>query len=73
MTTALLEGSPPVTSDNAPLTRAQVATALDVSLRTVDRYVADGHLTPTRNPITGRREFDADQVERVRQVRDRAR
>lgn len=61
-----------MTSDDR-IGRAEAARRLGVTTRTIDRYVAAGHLTPKRNPVTGRTTFDADEVSRLRATREQGR
>lgn len=58
-----------MTSDNAQLTRAEVAVLLGVTERTVDRYAERGLLTRRRNPITRAVAFDRAEVEDLARVR----
>jgi excisionase family DNA binding protein len=47
-----------------PLTAAQAATLLGVSVRTLDRYIEQGRITPKRTP-GGHRRFDPADVIRL--------
>lgn len=53
--------------------KTEVARELGISVRAVERAVADGHITPTKERKTGggfRWRFDADEVERYRREKE---
>jgi excisionase family DNA binding protein len=52
-----------VTDQLAPVAAAR---RLGVSVRTLDRYVADGRLTPTGRTAGGHRRFDVEAVDRLK-------
>jgi predicted site-specific integrase-resolvase len=55
------------------VTRAETAERLGVSVQTVDRYAMSGRLHRTKNRITGRVFYSADEVEHMRREREEAR
>lgn len=49
---------------SSPLTATQAAARIGVSVRTLDRYVEAGRITPMRTP-GGHRRFDPIDVDRL--------
>ena len=47
------------------LTAKEAADRLGVSVRQLDRYVADGLIAPLRATPRGRRQFDSEAVDRL--------
>lgn len=54
------------TPEAATLTAREAADRLGVSVRTLDRYVADGLIAPRRPTPTARRRFIAREVDDLR-------
>ncbi|MFD1527946.1 helix-turn-helix domain-containing protein [Pseudonocardia aurantiaca] len=54
------------------LTTSELADALGVSLRSVQRYLADGKITPEHTTPGGHHRWDVDNVrEQLRKLRNR--